>query len=199
MVITHRRGLTRGAAQSQTATAASVPVKLTTQGQGPLPRLCKGPMRMAAMGPRRLRRTAPLSTASIKRTQMEPPDRCTLRAAPRPMGRRANMATAPQLVRPLTATSMRQQTATPIRTPAVVGPTRMGVLTVRKAMEVRTRAAHRPSAEAGAEAGDPGRIALEVRTAGAAVVAGADEGKSSGAARCEIRFVSGICEISCSR
>jgi hypothetical protein len=179
MATTLPRGRTHVAPQSQTATAAQVPVKRTTQGPGPLPRLCKGPMRMAAMGPRLLRRTAPLSTASIKRTRMEPPHRCTLRTAHRLMGRLGSTATAPRLVRPPTATSMPQQTAIPTRTPAVVGPTRMEVLILPRAMEVRIRAVHRPLVGAAAEGGGPGRKALEDRTAGAAVVAGADEGKQA--------------------
>jgi hypothetical protein len=54
----------------------------------------------------------------------------------------------------------------------------MEVLTLRVG-EARIRAAHRPLVGAAAEAGGPGRKALEDRTAGAAVVAGADEGKQA--------------------
>jgi hypothetical protein len=147
-------------------------------------------MPMGAGEARLHRRTAPLSTASIKRTRMEPPHRRTLRAAPRPMERRANMATAPRLVRPPTATSMRQQTVTPTRTPAAGGPTRMEVLILLRAMEVRIRVAHRPSAEAAEEAGDRSRRVPVGHQAWVAVVAGAAAGSPSDAT------TSGVIEIS---
>jgi hypothetical protein len=53
----------------------------------------------------------------------------------------------------------------------------MEVPILPKVMEVRIRAAHQPSAEVAAEVGDQGLKALAVRTAEAAVVAGADAGK----------------------
>lgn len=105
------------------------------------------------------------------------------------MGRQVSTATAPLLVRLQTATSMRQQTETLTRTPAVDGRTRMEVqtdtaaqvtvLTILGAGEVRTRAAgHRPSAEATEEAGDPDQRVLAVGQAVAAAVAGVAAGEN---------------------
>ena len=81
-------------------------------------------------------------------------------------------------------TSMQQQTATPTRTPAAAGRTLMEVQTnpaaqvttllLPRAGVDRKRAADHPrSAEAAAEAGDPGPRVLVVRRAWAAVEAGA--------------------------
>jgi hypothetical protein len=78
----------------------------------------------------------------------------------------------------------------------VAGRTPMEVLIPPRVMEVRIGAAHPPSAEAAAEVGDPGRKALVVHTAGAAVVAGAAAGKSSGATTYEGTLLSGTGEIS---
>jgi hypothetical protein len=91
---------------------------------------------------------------------------------------------------------MRRQTAIHTRTPAVVGLTQMEVRTLPRAMEVKIRAAHQPSAGAAAEVGDPGRKALVVRPAGAAAVAGAAGGKSSGATTYRGTLVSCTGEIS---
>src|SRR5271165_2580906 len=98
LAIIPRPGRTHMAAPSRTVTAAPALVQLTTQGPGPLPRQCKGPMRMAATGPRRLRKTAPPLTASTKATLTEPLVRCTARAVPRLMARRASTATAPAIL-----------------------------------------------------------------------------------------------------
>jgi hypothetical protein len=174
------------AAPSPTATAASVPVKPTTQGRGLLPRLSKVRTPTAAMEPRRFRKMAPLHTASIKRPLTERQVRCTPQTVLRLMERRVNTATAPRLVRPRTATSMRPRTATPTRTLGTVG-TRRAVVRTNPPQVIRTvprnpahpagdrrkrAGAHRPSVEAAAVVGDRGRRALVVRQAGAAVVAG---------------------------
>ena len=160
-----------------------VPAKRTTQRPGRTVPRSKAPMPMAAMEARRSRKTEPLHTPSIKPPLKEPPGRCKLRTVPRLMARPVRTATAPPWVRPQTATNMRQRTATPTKTPAAVGRTRMEVQTrtapqvptppLPGAREGRKRAAdRRPSAEAAAEAGNPGRPVLVVRRAEAAVVAG---------------------------
>src|SRR4029077_13597103 len=123
-------------------------------------------MRMAAMGLRRLRRTAPLSTASIKRTRMDPPHRHTLRMAPRLMARRVNTATAPQLARPPVATSMLRRTEMFTKTPEAVGSKpRARVLLRLTAMDSRKRVAGRPLLAAEAEDGSPGQRALVAQRA----------------------------------
>jgi hypothetical protein len=136
----------------------------------------KAPMPMGAGEARRSRKTEPLQTPSIKRPLKEPRRRCKLRTVPRLMARRVKTATAPPWVRPQTATSMRQQTATPIKTLAVVGRIQMEVPTplLPGAMEGRKRAAdRRPSVEAAAEAGNPGRrVRVVLRVEAAVGVAG---------------------------
>src|SRR5208282_1626700 len=139
--------------------------------------------------PPRPRKTAPPWIASIKQTPMEQPLRCTARAVPRLMARRASTATAPQWVRPRTATSMRPRTATPTRTPGAAGTRRAVVRINTTAQVIRTAPRNRAhpagdrrkraaaplrGAEAAAAAGETNR---RVRAAGpveAAVVAGAD-------------------------
>src|SRR5271165_947281 len=190
LAIIPRPGRTHMAAPSRTVTAAPALVQLTTQGPGPLPRQCKGPMRMAATGPRRLRKTAPPLTASTKATLTEPPVRCTARAVPRLMARRASTATAPLWGRPPMATSTRQPMA---KRPAILAA--VGILTRSRAApatrivprnpapqagEGRKRAAgHLPSA-AEAEDGNPGRRVREVPTAAVAAVVAEDHRSISG-------------------
>src|ERR1700685_4257677 len=133
---------------------------------------------MAAMEPRRLRRTVPPPPPSIKPPRKERQARCTLRTVPPRMARRASMATAPQSVRPQTATSMRPRTATPTRTPGAVGPVIRTILrnlppvsqarTFRRVIpaagEDRKKVVdHRPLVAAVVEGGDPGRGGRVVR------------------------------------
>ena len=93
-VITHPRGRMPVVARSRTATVARALVKRTTQGPGRPPRLCKGPMPMGAMEPRRFRKTATPPTASIKRPLKERLVRCTLQTAARLMARQVSTAIA---------------------------------------------------------------------------------------------------------
>ena len=170
-------------AQSPTVTVARALGRRTTQGLGHTAPRYKVRMPMGVGEARPFRRMAPLPTANIKRPLREPPRRCTLRTVPRLMARRAS-TTALRWDRQPMGTSMQQQTATPTRTPVAAGRTLMEVQTNTAAQVTtllllgagvgRKRAADHPlSAEAVAEAGDPGPRVLVVRRAWAAAVAGA--------------------------
>ena len=175
LAITRRLGLTHVVALSRMATAAQVPVKHTTQGPGPLPRLCKVLMPTEAGGARRLRKTAPLLTASIKPLHKEPQGRCTLRMGLQLMAHRVSTETALRSVRPQMATSMRPRTAIPTRTPGAAGAAIRTILRnpAHQAGDLRKRAAgHRPSA-AVVGGGDRSRKVPVVRQVEAVVVVGA--------------------------
>src|SRR5208337_2576147 len=137
-------------------------------------------MPMAAMEPRRFRKTAIPRTASIKRLLREPLARCTLRMAARLMASPVSMAIALPRVRLQMATSMRPRTATSTATPAAVGVRRTETPTIRinQAVRVIQTTPRDPTHQAGedrkraAGVGDPGQRARVVRQAAAVVVAG---------------------------
>ena len=166
-------------------------------------------MPMGAMEPQLFRKTATRRTASIKRTPMGPPVRCTLRMAARLMAPQVSTATTLPWGRPQTATSTRPPTGIHTRTRVADGAAVRTILRsttvpvtrtprnpAHRAGEGRKRVAGRRPSAAVAVAGGRGLIALVVRRAGAVVVAGvvtAEEedfaGEHNGATEVELSFV----------
>ena len=170
--ITRPPGRTHVAAQSRTATEAQSAGQAYNPKTGAYAATEQGSNANGSWGSSRFRKTAIPHTASIKRRLKEPRARYKPRTAARLLERRVSTTALPW-VRPQTATSMRQRTVTPTKTRAAAGSNTRWKFQFRsspKAMEGRKRAAdHRPSAEAAAEAGNPGRRVLVVRRAGAGV------------------------------
>ena len=204
MAITHPQGLMLVAAQPPTPTAAKAPVKHTTRGPGLMPRPCKGPMLMEAMGPRRLRKMVTLRTASIKRPRREQPVGANLERWLR-LRRFGQVQQRVPLVRPQMATSMRPRTATSTRTPEAAGEQKGGNWNNVQKPSSSVPGSCSGLGRAGKKRrivglrrwrrrlGNPGRRVLVARRAWAVVVAGAaarrwfgDESESSSRAQTQL-------------
>jgi len=189
------------APRSRTAMAPRAPAKHTTQGPERPPQLCKGPMPMGAMEPRRFQRTVTLPTPSIKRPLKERQAQYKLRREARLMARRVSTTALPW-VRPQAATSMRPRTATCTAIPGAVGAeirtirsrpaTQVPLAKAHQAIRIVPRnpahqagegrkrvADHRPSVEVAEVAGSRDRRVRAVQQAGAAV----DKSKPSSCTR----------------